>query len=313
MIRLSEVSKVYSAPPWRAAGGRVRALDGVTLEVPPGTALGIVGPNGAGKSTLIRLLLGFLRPTSGEVRIEGEAPRAYVERHGIGYVPETVALPPRWTVRGALAAFAALGEVPEPHTRVEAMLGTMGLEGVAGRRLGALSKGNLQKVALAQALLGERRLLLLDEPLNGLDPVWVARLRTVLAEWRAADPSRVLLLVSHNLDEVERAVDRVAVLAGGRIRETLELRAAGEAPAWRLELAGGDSGAVAEAFPGAEPAGEDRRAWTVRARDEAELSRRLGALLARGARVRSLAPGGARLEDRLRRVLAAGADGEASP
>ena len=76
------------------AGRAVRALDGVTLHVPPGTTMGIVGPNGAGKSTLIRLLLGYIRPTAGEVRIDGDVPRAYVTRRGIAYVPEIVAIPP---------------------------------------------------------------------------------------------------------------------------------------------------------------------------------------------------------------------------
>jgi ABC-type multidrug transport system ATPase subunit len=304
MIRLADVVKQYSAPPWRAADGKVRALDGISLEVAPGTALGIVGPNGAGKSTLIRLLLGFLRPTSGELSVGGMAPRAYVERHGIGYVPESVAIPPRWTVRGALGAFAALGEVPDAGARIDRVLGMLGLEGLARRRVAALSRGNLQKLAIAQALVGPRRLLLLDEPLNGLDPVWVARLREILAEWRAEDPERTLLVVSHNLPEVERAVDRVAVLAGGRIRAELDLRAPRPGAAWRLELA--DAGAsasasVAEAFPGATRAGE---AWTVSAADEGEMSRRLAALLARGVRLRSLAPAGAGLEERLHRVLA---------
>lgn len=302
MIHLSDVVKEYSAPPWRAAGGRVRALDGVSLRVEPGTALGIVGPNGAGKSTLIRLLLGYLRPTSGEVRVGGLPPREYAERHGVGYVPESVAIPPRWTVRGALGAFAALGEVPDPHARIDRMVEALGLGGLEGRRVGALSKGNLQKLAIAQALLGPRRLLLLDEPLNGLDPVWVARLRRILDDWRAEDPERVLLVVSHNLPEVERGVDRVAVLAGGRIRAELELREAAGGGAWRLELAGGDPAGPAEAFPGAARA-EDG-SWTVRAADEREMNRRLAALLERGVMVRSVAPAGAGLEARLHRVLA---------
>lgn len=227
MIRLSDVVKEYRAPPWRAAEARVRALDGVTLEVPPGSALGLVGPNGAGKSTLLKILLGYLRPTSGEVWVDGLPPRAYAERSGIGYVPESVAIPSRWTVRGALEAFAALGEVPEPRARIGAVVERLGLEGLERRRVGALSKGNRQKLALAQALLGERRLLVLDEPLNGLDPVWVARLREILAEWRAADPERVLLVVSHNLAELERGVDRAAVLVDGRVRAVLDVRERG--------------------------------------------------------------------------------------
>ncbi|MBV9774151.1 MAG: ABC transporter ATP-binding protein [Gemmatimonadetes bacterium] len=305
MIELSEVVKEYRAPPWRAAEGRVRALDGISLRVEPGTALGIVGPNGAGKSTLIRILLGYLRPSSGTVRIGGVAPRAYVERHGIGYVPESVAIPPRWTTRGTLEGFAALGDLPDAGARVDATLELLGLTALARRRVGALSKGNLQKLSLAQALLAPRRLLLLDEPLNALDPVWVARLRGVLADWRAADPERIMLVVSHNLNELERAVDRVAVIAGGRVRAVLELRGAGQAEAYRVALDAPDAAAragVVELFPGAEAAGPDE--WVVRAPGAAELSRRVGALLGRGARLRSLVPGGLRLEERVARVLA---------
>jgi ABC-type multidrug transport system ATPase subunit len=213
MIELSEVVKEYG---WRR-GRKVRALDGVSLRIPAGTALGIVGPNGAGKSTLIRLLLGYLRPTAGSAAIAGLEPRAYVERHGIAYVPEEVAIPPRWTLRQALQAYAALGEVDAPHEAIDRVIERFELTQLAERRVRALSKGNRQRLALAQAFLGDRKILLLDEPLNGLDPVWVARMRELLAEWRAADPERVLLVVSHNLPELERAVDRAAVLVDGRI------------------------------------------------------------------------------------------------
>ncbi len=223
MVRFSGVTKEYRAPPWRVAEGRVRALDGVTLELPPGSALGVVGPNGAVQSTLLRILLGYLRPTSGEVTVGGLPPREYAETRGIGYAPETAALPARWTVRGALEAFAALGEVPDPEARIDRVIETFGMGGLARRRVRALSRGNLQKLALAQAFLADRKLLVLDEPLNGLDPVWVARMRGILADWRAADPERVLLVVSHNLAELERTVDRAAVLVEGKVRTVLEL------------------------------------------------------------------------------------------
>nr|MBA4159732.1 ABC transporter ATP-binding protein [Gemmatimonadota bacterium] len=154
MIRLDAVVKEYSGPLGGMLGGRVRALDGVTLQVAPGTALGIVGPNGAGKSTLIRLLLGYLRPTRGEVTVGGLAPRTYAERAGVGYVPERPEIPPRWTVSGAMRAFAALGEVEPAAERVAEEMRRLGLEGVRDRRVGTLSKGNLQRLALAQALLG---------------------------------------------------------------------------------------------------------------------------------------------------------------
>ena len=303
MIRLEDVTKEYGAWP-RPSRARVRALDGVSLDVAPGAALGIVGPNGAGKSTLIRLLLGYLRPTAGRVSVGGMAPRAYAERHGVAYLPELPALPPRWTVRGALAFWAALGEVADAEARVEAELARMELAEVAGRRVATLSKGGLQRLALAQALLGPRRVMVLDEPTTGLDPEWVARLRGIVADWRAADPGRVVLMASHDLGEVERVADRVVVLEGGRVRETIDLRAPAAAfPAYRLEVepAPGAADAVRAAFPGAVPEEGAPLAFRVEAPDVAALNRALAALIERGTAVRALVPERPTLEERYRR------------
>jgi ABC-type multidrug transport system ATPase subunit len=317
MIRFDHVTKEYVGLRARLGGDRVRALDDVSLEVSPGTALGVVGPNGAGKSTLIRLLLGYLHPTHGEVRIGEQAPRAYAERYGIGYVPERVEVPPRWTVRGALLTYAALGEVQDAHARVEEEIERFGLEPLAGRRVRALSKGNLQRLALAQALLGERAVLVLDEPTDGLDPEWRARVREILAEWRAADPARVLLFASHDLGEVERVADRVAVLQDGRLKEVIELRAPAAAttlPPYRLELLGGDAAAAraislfgedaATRLPAADGAGEaDVVVLRVTAADLDALNHALGRLIAEGVVVRALVPEHATLEQRFRRTL----------
>jgi ABC-2 type transport system ATP-binding protein len=304
MIRFAEVVKEFAGPLARARGGRVRALDGVTLEVPPGTALGIVGPNGAGKSTLIRLLLGYIRPTRGRVEVHGMQPRGYVERFGVAYVSELVAIPPSWTTRGALDAYAALSEVDRPRDRVAEVMERMEITGVAGRRVSVLSKGNLQRLAMAQALLAPRRVMVLDEPTSGLDPEWIARLRTVVAEWRAEDPERTLLIASHNLDELERTADRVAVLESGRVREVLELRAAeGVHPPYRLEVEDTPraDALVREVFPGALP--EEGAPWAFRLppADPRTLSAGLAALLARGVVVRALVPRRVRLEERVRR------------
>jgi ABC-2 type transport system ATP-binding protein len=302
MIRLEDVTKEYGGWAPRARG-RVRALEGVTLVVPPGSALGVVGPNGAGKSTLMRLLLGYLRPTRGSVQVGGLAPRAYAERHGVAYVPDTVAVPPGWTVRGALEAFAALGEVAEPHARVEAEMERLGIAELAGRRVGALSKGNLQRLGIAQALLGERKVMVLDEPATGLDPEWIARLREIVAAWRAGDRERVLVMASHDLDEVERMVDRVAVLEAGRVRETIDLRAAESFPAYRLAVAGeGAAAAVHALFPEAVAAEGTPLEFRVRADGLAELNRRVAALLARGVSLVALHPERASLEERVRRT-----------
>lgn len=306
MIRLDGVTKEYGGPLAHFGGGRVRALDGLSLEVSAGTSLGIAGPNGAGKSTLIRLLLGYLRPSAGTLAIAGMPPRAYAEAHGIGYVPERVDLPPRWTVRGALQAFAELSGMGDAAPRTDAAMAELGIATLAERRVSALSKGNLGRLAIAQALLAPRRLLVLDEPTDGLDPEWVARLREILAAWRAADPERVLLIASHNLDEVERVADRVAVLDGGRLREVLELRAALPGlPPYRLEVEPDEAarGRVHARFPGAADAGAPGH-FRVTAPELAEMNRRLALLLADGVRVRAFAPEHERLEQRFRRSLA---------
>lgn len=301
MIHLQNVVKEYRG--WLRGRG-VRALDGVSLDVPPGTVMGIVGPNGAGKSTLIRLLLGYLRPTRGTLTLGGVEPRAWVGRHGVAYVPETVALHPSWTADHALRFFAALGDLDRPGERIAAALKRVGMEGVGPRKVGALSKGMLQRVAIAQALLGERKVMILDEPTSGLDPEWIAELRTIVAEWRAADAERVALVASHDLHELERTADRVAVLAGGKVREVIDLRApAGGFPAYRLEVepAPHAADAVHAAFPGAvAEGGDDPFAFRVHPADLPDLNRRMADLVARGVAVRALAPDRETLEQRFR-------------
>jgi ABC-2 type transport system ATP-binding protein len=226
MIELKEIVKDYRGWLPGLRGKPVRALDGVSLRVPAGTALGIIGLNGAGKSTLLRLLLGYLRPTSGHVRIGEWEPRRYAERSGVSYVPERVAIVPDRTVRVAMEAYALLGDAgPDLAERVDRALDRLGLRELEERKVGTLSKGNLQRVAIAQTLLAERKLMVLDEPTDGLDPVWIAELRKIVADWRAADPDRVLIVASHNLPEMERLTERVLVLHEGRVREEIDLRA----------------------------------------------------------------------------------------
>ncbi|HEX2078038.1 MAG TPA: ABC transporter ATP-binding protein [Longimicrobium sp.] len=309
MIRFEKVVKEYGGPLARLRGERVRALDGVTLHVPPGAAVGLVGPNGAGKSTLIRLLLGYLAPTGGGVQVGGMLPRDYAERRGVAYVPDRVSLPPGWTVRRALEAFAALGEVDRPAERIRHVLGALGLSDLETRRVAALSKGNLQRLAIAQALLGERRVMVMDEGTDGLDPEWTARVRDLLGEWRRADPERVLVFASHDLDEVERVADQAVILSHGRVREVVALHGGGgPVDAYRLEVEGTESAKkVADAFPGALPVAGQAHAFRVEAGSPADLTRRLGALIQAGAVVRSVAPEGGSLRDRYHRGALAGA------
>ncbi len=222
MIELVDVVKRYRAGPLVGRREAVTALDGITLRIPPGSALGIVGLNGAGKSTLIRILLGYARPTSGSATIDGLLPRAYVEAKGVAYVPERATFPGGWTVRNALGTFAMLADAPgDPWAAVERAIDRLGLTHLANRRLRSLSKGNVQRVAIAQAILVDRSIMVLDEPTDGLDPVWIAELRAVLSEWRSADPRRILVIASHTLAEVERLADSVLLLHNGRIEGDL--------------------------------------------------------------------------------------------
>jgi ABC-type multidrug transport system ATPase subunit len=223
MIELREVTKTFAGP-WYRGGATVKALDGVDLSVPEGTALGIVGLNGAGKSTLLRVLLGYARPTAGTVTIGGMPAREFVERNGVAYIPENLTIPRRWTVREALRAYAMLANLgDDAWTRVDAAIERLGLASVASRRISTLSKGNVQRVGVAQALLGDRRVMVLDEPTDGLDPVWMVELRGIVDEWRRALPGRVVILASHNLAEVQRLVERIVLLHNGRIREDIPI------------------------------------------------------------------------------------------
>lgn len=217
MIDFREVTKIYRSP----LGRSVRAVEGFSLGVGAGEVMGLAGPNGAGKSTIINILLGYLRPTSGRVTIAGRAPREYVEANGIGYLSELVAIPPSWTTRSALVRYAVLGGVPEAEveTRVGEVLALLGLEENARKKIRQLSKGTLQRVGLAQAMLRDDEVLVLDEPAHGLDPSWTLHFRELVGELRR--PGRAILIVSHSLDELERTADRVAIMHRGELRRVV--------------------------------------------------------------------------------------------
>src|SRR5690606_23058750 len=132
---------------------------------------------------LMRILLGYARPSGGSATIDGLEPRRYVERSGVAYVPERVTIPRRWTVRDAMRAYAMFAGIgARAWDEVDAAMRRLGLGSLAHRRVATLSKGNLQRLAIAQAILGPRRIMVLDEPTDGLDPVWIAELRDILAE-----------------------------------------------------------------------------------------------------------------------------------
>ena len=227
MISVENVSKTYGR--FRR---RVRALEGVSLQVAAGETLGLIGPNGAGKTTLLSCLLGFLRPDSGRITVDGREPDDLSVRARTGYLPERLGfdrdLPGRsflqhhWRLAG--------GDPSRAAAEAEAAADRVGLtRDVLRRPLKTYSRGMLQRIGLAQALLRDPRLLFLDEPASGTDPLGVGLVRERILEAKARGAT--VVLNSHQLTEVERVCDRIVFLSAGRLVRSETLR--GEAPSRR--------------------------------------------------------------------------------
>ncbi len=301
MIEVHGVSKTYRSP---LRGRTVHAVRELSLAAQPGEVLGVAGPNGAGKTTLLALLLGYVRPTAGSVRLGGETPRRYVERVGVAYLSELVNIPSWWSVAGALRRYAVLAGVPDgrQEAAVREAIDRLGLGEHQRKRVKQLSKGNLQRLGLAQALLSDSPLVILDEPTHGLDPVWTQRFRDIVIALRR--PDRIIVIASHNLDELERLADRVAILDGGALSRLVDARD-GTAPAraeYRLVLEA-EHPALASAFSGAAPVAGAREASYVVSGSVAELNAGLRRLLEAGATVRAFYPARSRLEESFREAV----------
>ncbi|MEK7315354.1 MAG: ABC transporter ATP-binding protein [Candidatus Eisenbacteria bacterium] len=205
MIRVDAVTKRY---------GPIVAVDGLTFEVAPGETFAVIGPNGAGKTTTLKMILGLARPDTGRIALgpEGLPPHDPRAREHLGYVPQRVEFPPARTAAEILDYFAALRGLPAAAaTRA---LARVGLADVAGRRASELSGGYAQRLSLAQALLGDPSVLVLDEPTASLDPEATWEFRSLVEQLRREGTT--ILLCSHLLAEVERVADRVLILLHGR-------------------------------------------------------------------------------------------------
>jgi ABC-2 type transport system ATP-binding protein len=194
--------------------GRVVAVDDLSFEVQKGTLTGFVGPNGAGKTTTLRMILGLVRPTAGTALIDG-VPYTRLDRPArhLGAVLEASGFHPGRTARDHLRVLA--GPTGIPVSRVDEVLSEVDLSGAARRRVGGFSLGMRQRLGLAGALLGDPRLLILDEPTNGLDPAGVHWLRTFLRE--RVDRGGTVLVSSHLLAELALSADSVIIIKDGRL------------------------------------------------------------------------------------------------
>jgi ABC-2 type transport system ATP-binding protein len=194
------------------------AVDHIGFQVAPGETVGLLGGNGAGKTTTISMMLGLLKPTSGEVCVLGAdmVRHRYKVLHRINFSSPYVDLPHRLTVRENLIVYAHLYGLSRPKARIRRLIEGLSLEELGKRRIGSLSAGQKTRVALAKALLNEPEVLLLDEPTASLDPDTADWVRSYLERYRV-ESGAAILLASHNMGEVERLCSKVLMMRGGRI------------------------------------------------------------------------------------------------
>jgi ABC-2 type transport system ATP-binding protein len=280
MIRVERLSKQF---------GAVRAVDRVSFEVGRGEIVGLLGPNGAGKTTTMRMLTTFLAPTSGRATVAGHdiLDDPLEVRRRVGYLPENVPLYPEMRVREYLNFRAKLKDVPWSKRRaaIDNVVERCGLEEVEDRVLGHLSKGFRQRVGLAESMVHDPDILILDEPTAGLDPIQIREVRGLIRE---LGDRHTILLSTHIMSEVEAVCGRVIIIARGRIAEDQPLDRLRTGSTIVLEArgpAGPILGAI-ESLPGVErvdplsaDGGHEFAAFEVQTRDGADLREALGQLL----------------------------------
>jgi len=207
MIEATELTKHY---------GPIPAIEKVTFSVKAGEVVGLLGPNGAGKTTTLRILTGYMPPSSGHVLIGGidllKDPIGAKKK--IGYLPETPPLYPELTVEETLRFVAGIHQVKQAEKRIEELLRRIGLIEVRRRLVAHISKGYRQRLGIAQALIHDPQVLILDEPTIGLDPKQILEIRSLLAELKGR---QAIILSSHILQEVTAICDRVVIINRGRI------------------------------------------------------------------------------------------------
>lgn len=294
--------------------GRRPAVQDVSFEVEGGQVLGLLGPNGSGKSTILRILTGYLAPTSGNARVAGYdvASQGLEVRRSIGYVPEDIPLYPHMTVDEFLRLMAGIKGVPATRTLavIDAACARLSLQPVRQLAIAKLSRGYRQRVAIAQALLGDPPLLVLDEPTNGLDPAQIIDMRHLI---RDLAQEHTIVVTSHVLTEIEQVATHVAILLGGRLLKAMPLTRAPATGRLRVDLPPANADEVAQCaarVPGIvvissrQAAGHDGAELIVDSSDEPAVSALAGALLAGGFGLRRLVPLQSDLESLFLRLTA---------
>lgn len=267
----------------------VAALTDISFAVAPGERVALLGHNGAGKSTMMKIILGLISATEGKVSVCDAAPGSAKARAEVAYLPENAAFHPALTGREQVAHYLRLRG--RPAAEAGALLDRVGLGHAADRRIGTYSKGMRQRVGLAQALIGQPRLMVLDEPTSGLDPVSRRDFYALLDQMAAQGTA--ILLSSHALTEVEARTDRILILSKGRLVASgtmADLRRAADLPVqMHLTAINGYAPDIAAALPGAMRAGSEIR-LSCRQEEKLPTLTRIAALQDRLADVEVMPP-----------------------
>ncbi|MBU1909970.1 MAG: ABC transporter ATP-binding protein [Verrucomicrobia bacterium] len=221
VLQAEHVSKIFRDF-WRRP--RVRAVNDVSFDVKPGEVFGLLGPNGSGKSTTLKMIVGLLRPTSGRLQVLGAPPTDVRRKARIGYLPEDSYLYPYLTCEETLDFFGRLFDLraSERRARTEQLLEMIGLRHARRRLVGEFSRGMARRIGLAQALINDPDLVILDEPTAGLDPLGCRQVKDLILT--LARRGKAVLLSSHLLADVEDVCDRIAILFNGQVQATGPIR-----------------------------------------------------------------------------------------
>jgi ABC-2 type transport system ATP-binding protein len=276
-IRVEGLTKAY-----RPFGAVRPVLKGVDLTIAPGEVVGLIGPNGAGKTTLMSCIVGFLNADTGSITIDGRSNDDLNVRRRTGFVPERMNFDRRATGGAFLRYMARLAGVPRARAgdRVDELLTRLGLKDAETKRLSQYSRGMLQRIGMAQALMLDPDFLFLDEPTSGLDPNGVFLVRDLIAEEKARGAA--VLLNSHQLAEVEKVCDRVLFLSGGVISRDEALRDIARITIVITLLAGSYDAAAVGVVAGAAPAND---VVTVNVATEADVAQLVARVVGSGAGV----------------------------
>jgi gliding motility-associated transport system ATP-binding protein len=294
LVSLEGLSKSY---------GTHLAVDDVSFDVGQREVMGLLGPNGSGKTTILRILTGYLRPSAGTVRVAGfDVVRdGRAARRRIGYVPEDAPLYPQMRVNEFLAFMGRLRGLDGERLRASLGLARerLGLEDVGETIIGRLSRGYRQRVCLAQAVLHEPDLLVLDEPTNGLDPRQIIEFRDLI---RGLADQCSIVVTSHILAEIARLADRVAILLGGRLLAVRQLNASRSVRVRaRTDIGPGVASVLRTAIAGAEiieePQTDGMVSWHVRVAEPGAVEQIVTRLGAAGIGVAEVSETGADLEE----------------